>query len=922
MADQKTQVDVPAYAGKVARYPGVQPFGDDDAQRHLFYGRDSEKYELLQLVLAERLVLLFARSGVGKSSLINAGLLEPLRSKRYFPLVVRVSGSSNDPLPNLYDSIKAEVAAASERAGIEFEPRDESAWNKASLWHFFKTFEIWREDKLLSPVLILDQFEELFTLFSETQREQLIHELANLVRGTRPRESRNDDAKRISDTPPPVKVVLSLREDFYANLEELRDRIPAIYKAALRLNPLTREQASTAIVEPARLVGESYSTPAFTWSDEALGRILDFLSEQQLGEGKTKLGDEVEPFQLQLICQHFEAAVSERQLSTVTATDLGGNDALRRILSGFYETSLRKICAKFKDQGDLRKKLEHLCEYGFITGRGRRLLREESTIKQEDGIAPEILHELVELRLLRKEPRVGDNYYELTHDTLIEPIQLSRKEREQREARELRMREARQRKKRNRVFAYGAAAVLAVAVAGSAAVWLQAEQQAIVLAQDQVQKVEQQANERVQKVEQQAKKQVKQVKQEARQQTTKVVIEKQQVQVEKLNEVIAKAQAKEQAARAQFAVLRQKAVTAQEQLTDVEKLVAKASDDKRIEYSRQRDHLAKTLESISEEVKTARETQEQAVEERGIAKEKLGQVEVEVARLKTRLQESQMQSLEQEADSTRQQIEEAQQTVEESAGTEVAEAAKKEVAQKKVELAAITEKVEEERTKVDEAKIEQRTVEDQQLKAEILQTNPGAAQGSAESAGAAGDAADAGQYSGVDFKDLSICEQFDVLTNDDSEGRVSHGLEWNEKVQRLAELNAMLERSAVIVTQSNLVISGQDKGMGDPLPEKEFRERQKVNIYIWVSAPARPRQYIKIEYLDGNGRTVMWDVSGKKVSKRTFPVLENRLRGERLGYRIHAYRNARAPGPKDHQIRIYNNRDQLLCQRAFKVTGG
>ena len=95
----------------------------------------------------------------------------------------------------------------------------------------------------------------------------------------------------------------------------------------MRLNPLTREQASTAIVEPALLVGESYSTPAFTWSEEALGRILDFLSEQQLGEGKTKLGDEVEPFQLQLICQHFEAAVSERQLSTVTATDLGGNNA-------------------------------------------------------------------------------------------------------------------------------------------------------------------------------------------------------------------------------------------------------------------------------------------------------------------------------------------------------------------------------------------------------------------------------------------------------------------------------------------------------------------------------------------------------------------------------------------------------------------
>ena len=44
----------------IRRYPGVQPFGDNDTQRELFRGRDEEKYELLQLVLAERLVLLFA----------------------------------------------------------------------------------------------------------------------------------------------------------------------------------------------------------------------------------------------------------------------------------------------------------------------------------------------------------------------------------------------------------------------------------------------------------------------------------------------------------------------------------------------------------------------------------------------------------------------------------------------------------------------------------------------------------------------------------------------------------------------------------------------------------------------------------------------------------------------------------------------
>ena len=167
------------------RYPGVQPFGDNEIQRELFRGRDEEKYDLLQLVLAERLVLLFARSGIGKSSLISAGLLEPLRDRDYFPMVVRVSGSSDGPLESLYEGIRSAARAANERRQIVHEP-SEPDWNKTSLWHFFKTASFWRERKLLSPVLIIDQFEELFTLYSAEERKRFIHELSDLARGIRP----------------------------------------------------------------------------------------------------------------------------------------------------------------------------------------------------------------------------------------------------------------------------------------------------------------------------------------------------------------------------------------------------------------------------------------------------------------------------------------------------------------------------------------------------------------------------------------------------------------------------------------------------------------------------------------------------------------------------------------------------------------
>ena len=348
-------------------------------------------------------------------------------------------------------------------AGRSRASRAKSNWNRTSLWHFFKTSSFWRGPKLLRPVLVIDQFEELFTLYPAAEYRQFIDELSDLVRGTRPRESADREAPGLSDAPPEVTVMLALREDFCAQLEELRQRIPAIYKAPFRLEPLARKQARHAIVEPAGLEDDDLAVPPFNWADDAVTKILDFLSEQQMGEGRKQVGDEIEPFQLQLICQHVEDLVGERGLATIAADDLGGNEGLTRVLSGFYESCLTKICDRFKDEPDLRQKLEELCEYGFITARGRRLLREESTIMQEDGVSAEILRELVELRLLRKEPRVGDNYYELTHDTLIEPIKLSRLDREERAARALeeqRVREAREHAERERSLRVGSGSLL------------------------------------------------------------------------------------------------------------------------------------------------------------------------------------------------------------------------------------------------------------------------------------------------------------------------------------------------------------------------------------------------------------------------------------------------------------------------------
>src|ERR1700740_2857852 len=137
------------------RYPGAQPFADDDVSRKVFFGREQTARALTSQILANRLVVVYAKSGLGKTSLLNAGVAQRLREEGRIPLIVRVNDLSRGPLVSVLEGIRL----AAERQSVEYIPGKPD-----SLWTFFKTVEFWRGDTLLTPVLILDQFEELFTL--------------------------------------------------------------------------------------------------------------------------------------------------------------------------------------------------------------------------------------------------------------------------------------------------------------------------------------------------------------------------------------------------------------------------------------------------------------------------------------------------------------------------------------------------------------------------------------------------------------------------------------------------------------------------------------------------------------------------------------------------------------------------------------
>lgn len=405
----------------VTRYPGAQPFSDTPLSRELFFGRDRERVALCHQVMANRLTVLFARSGLGKTSLINAGISQRLREEGFLPLSVRV----NDRDVGALGSIYRDIADRCREQDIEYVPGKTD-----SLWLFFKTAEFWVGDVLMVPVLILDQFEELFTLCDEAQSEAFVDQFSCLARGVPPDEKEYAgttlaDGRPVQDSPPPIRILIGIREDFLANLEDLSDRVPEILSERFRLLPMDRQQARQALVEPAQFKDSALLTRPFSIDAPCQEAVLDFL-EQRSAPTARKSASSIEPFQLQLVCQHIEGIVRAAQSEgraevAVSLDDIGGERRLRMVLSNFYQAQLQAI--PFSQRGCARD----LCSEYLISPQGRRLRLEESEIERLTGVKPRTLQSLVDSRLLRRDQTTAGDYYELSHDSLVVPVLNSRR---------------------------------------------------------------------------------------------------------------------------------------------------------------------------------------------------------------------------------------------------------------------------------------------------------------------------------------------------------------------------------------------------------------------------------------------------------------------------------------------------------------
>ncbi len=448
-----------------AEHPWLGLASFTEQTRAFFHGREEEVGELSRRVQRKLLTVLFGQSGLGKTSILRAGIVPRLRPEGYCPVYVRIDYSPATPPPA--EQIKQAIFRATEDTGTWTKPG--SAVSGETLWEFLHHRDDILRDasgKTVIPLLIFDQFEEIFTLAQaddagKRRAAQFIEELSDLVENRPPKELEarleTDDAltERFDFGRADYRILIALREDYLAHLESVKGAMPSITQNRMRLAPMTGQQALAAVMKPGgRLVTQEVA--------ESIVRFIAGGSELQNAE--------VEPSLLSLICRELNNARLAQGRTEISADLLAGSHDT--ILKEFYERAVA-------DQPEgVRKVIEHelLTESGY-----RENLAEESLAKRlaEAGAKPDAIATLVNRRLLRIEERLDVRRVELTHDVLCGVVKASREQRLSREAKEAaeqqllaqqeRVARTRAALVKARRIAYGCAALAVVAVAS--AIW-------------------------------------------------------------------------------------------------------------------------------------------------------------------------------------------------------------------------------------------------------------------------------------------------------------------------------------------------------------------------------------------------------------------------------------------------------------------
>ena len=408
-------------------WPGLSAF--DEAAERYFNGRDAESVELLRLVGQGPLTVLFGKSGLGKTSLVQAGLFPWLRRQNILPIYVRLD--VRDRATPLIEQAGAALQAEIPKHGIDASCAGQCEGE--SLWEHLhgRGVEWWsRRNQPLTPLFVLDQFEEVLTLGAENA--QAVHrlwlDLADLIENRLPaaladRIAAGAPAEHLDLRGQRYKVLLSFREDFLPDVEGWKRELPSLMRNRLRFAPMSADQA-LRVVSGDTAVGRVHALV----DDDTARAIVRFVAAVQAQDTGTARGSrprqaldlswaalQIEPALLSLVCaglndQRKAANRSTPQTATIDAALLA--QTRRSIIADFYQGCV----------ADVPERTRRFIEDALITEGGFRNSYPLQDALDQTLITEPLLRRLVDRRLLRIDHQLGIERLELIHDRLTDVV--------------------------------------------------------------------------------------------------------------------------------------------------------------------------------------------------------------------------------------------------------------------------------------------------------------------------------------------------------------------------------------------------------------------------------------------------------------------------------------------------------------------
>lgn len=247
-------------------FPGLRSFESDET--HLFFGRDGQSDELLQILARNRFVAVIGVSGSGKSSLVRAGLLPTIErgfmagaGSNWRILTVRPGAT---PMANLAAALSQ--SSALEAADLDIGRRQtlvDAALSRDS-FGLIEAARLTRSASRENLLVLVDQFEEIFRLGSGRFKTVDAEDPAAFVRLL---------LEAIHQIEVPIYVAITMRSDFLGDCARFRDLPETLNRAQYLIPRMNREQRRQAIEGPIA-VGDA------TISSRLVQRLLNDLGDE------------------------------------------------------------------------------------------------------------------------------------------------------------------------------------------------------------------------------------------------------------------------------------------------------------------------------------------------------------------------------------------------------------------------------------------------------------------------------------------------------------------------------------------------------------------------------------------------------------------------------------------------------------------